>query len=86
MKFASVRFGKSSVLFSVFFILLVIYITKVEEIDIRLFERIIKLIAIDLQEDVRRFLYTINRFIPILFDLFSQVELAPSGREVKAVY
>jgi hypothetical protein len=69
MKFTSVRFGKSSVIFSVFFILLVIYITKVEEIDIRLFERIIKLIAIDLQEDVRRFLYTINRFIPIF--LFS---------------
>ena len=72
MKFARVKFDKSTVFISVFFILFVIYITKMEEVDIRLFERIVKLIVMDLQEDVRRMLYTINRFIPILFDLSGQ--------------
>lgn len=72
MKFARVKFDKSTVLISVFLILLVIYITKMEDVDIRLFERIVKLIVMDLREDVRRFLYTINRLIPILLDLSGQ--------------
>ncbi len=64
MKFAGVKFDKFSVFVAFFFILLVVYVAKMEGVDIKLFERFIKLIAMDMWEDVRRFIYTINRFFP----------------------
>jgi hypothetical protein len=57
------RFDKLSVLIPVLFILLAIYASKMDDVDISLFDRAIKLIVLDLQEDARHFLYTINKFI-----------------------
>lgn len=70
MKFAGVKFDKFSIFVVFFFILFVVYVAKMEGVDIKLFERVIELIAMDMWEDIRQFIYIINRFFPILFDLY----------------